>query len=371
MSNPWTKKLKTLEHAAKAKYDPFSRVIRTPSPTVNLIFGRTHGLPLGYSVLLWGPPGGGKSLLCNATVGQLHRDDPEGIVVKFDTEYRDEGQMTVETAEAFGVDLDRYVVFPINTAAGVFDTIEQKIGAMKDAGAPIRLVIIDSINGIQGRRRAAAESIDQVTIGDHAQTMQDGLKQILPMQRRGDRTALILCAQQRSELDFWKSKKSATKAAVSHGTQHHCEYFVYVERNDTKDGKKDFLGNDLVDSRHKDVEDDAEATGHRIKVWMQKSSFGSDGRSAEFTIDYKKGVINTHEEVFLLGTRWGIIKHPKPATYIVKDQSFNGKPACLAGLAASPDLQKFVIQGLLEAEAADRITAPPEEEVKFDESEGK
>lgn len=350
MANKWTTRLKKLEGYVGDSIDPFSKVIRSPSPSVNFIFGNTHGIPLGYSMLLWGPPGGGKSLLTNAIIGQLHRDDPEAIVVKFDTEFRDNGQVTEETSRAFGIDRERYVPYQVNKATEVFDRIEQEIGDMVKDGAPIRLMVIDSINGVQGRRESNSESIEQMTIGDHAQTVQIGLKKILPTQRRNN-ISLIVIAQQRSELDAWEVKKgNKTKAAVSHGTQHHCEYFVHVEKNTTKAGRTDALDRAFEDASKKDLTDSADQTGHKVKVWMQKSSFGGAGRSGEFTLDYKRGIINQHEEVFVLGTRWGIIERPNLKTYIVNGKSFNGKPACLKALEESVELQKFVITGLLAAE---------------------
>lgn len=354
MENKWTKRLKKLEGFVQDDADPFQNVIRSPSPSVNFIFGNTHGLPRGYSMLLWGPPGGGKSLLTNSIIGQLHRDDPEALVIKFDTEFRDNGQVTEETAKAFGIDKDRYIPYQVNKATQVFDRIDGEIQEMAKEGAKIGLIIIDSINGIQGRRESNSESIEQMTIGDHAQTVQIGLKKILPTQRQ-NKISLIVIAQQRSELDMWEVKKgNKTKAAVSHGTQHHCEYFVHVEKNTTKAGRTDALDKTFEDSSKKDLTDSADQTGHKVKVWMQKSSFGGAGRSAEFTLDYKRGIINQHEEVFVLGTKWGIIERPNARTYIVNGKSFGSKADCLKGLENSVDLQKFVVAGLMAAE--NRIT---------------
>lgn len=373
MANKWTQQLKKLEGAVKGEYNPFAHVIRTPSPSTNFIFGKTHGLPLGYSMLLWGPPGGGKSLLSNATVGQLHRDDPDAIVVKFDAEFRDDGQMTEDTARSFGVDLDRYVVLQVNKAGEVFDQIAGDINALVQKGAPIKLILIDSVNAIQGRREAASESVEDHTIGDHAQTMQIGLKKILPVQRR-NRISLIALAQQRAEMDMWEVKRgNKTKAAVSFGTQHHCEYFVYVERNNTKAGRTDELGREFVDNSHKDVTDAGDNTGHKVRVWMQKSSVGPAGRTGEFTLDYQRGIVNQHEECFRLGLRWGIIERPNLQTYTLNGHKFNGKPACLDAISKDTKLQAYIIQELLKRESEARIptmeTDSDEEKNPFEEGE--
>ena len=109
MSNKWMKRLQKLEGAVLRDYDPFQNVIRTVSPSVNFVFGNSHGLPLGYSLVLSGPPKGGKSLLCNAFIGQLHRDDPDAIAVKYNTELRELGQLTDHQCAVWGIDRDRYM----------------------------------------------------------------------------------------------------------------------------------------------------------------------------------------------------------------------------------------------------------------------
>src|SRR6185369_1238762 len=87
--------------AVVGQKDPHSYVIRTPSPSLNFTFGNAHGLPAGYSLLLYGPPRGGKSIILNSMIGQLHKDDPEAFAIKFNTEFREGGQLTPEQAKVW------------------------------------------------------------------------------------------------------------------------------------------------------------------------------------------------------------------------------------------------------------------------------
>jgi GTPase SAR1 family protein len=82
---------------------------------LNFTFGNTHLLPQGYTLIMWGPPAGGKSILCNAMIGQLHKDDLDAIAVKFNTELREEAQNTKAWRELFGIDDDRYVAYDVNS----------------------------------------------------------------------------------------------------------------------------------------------------------------------------------------------------------------------------------------------------------------
>jgi hypothetical protein len=347
------KSLLELDGAITKTFDPHSQVISSPSPSVNFIFGKGQGLPMGFSGLLYGPPKGGKSALANAMIGQLHQDYPDGVVVKFDTEFRDCGQLTPQMMALWGIDKDRYVVYQVNSPDMIYDRIRNEIAAACEAGLPIKMVIIDSINGVMGRRTMNADSVMTQQIGDDAKTNQDGLKMILPIQRKYG-FALVVIAQQRAEMDMAEQMRgNKVKPGVAFGVQHHCEYFIYVEPNKTKAGKTDLAGNTFEDnsvSRFATGDDgkkaEGERTGHKIRVVMKDSSLGPKGRVGEFALDYGKGIINTHEEVFLLGVNRGIIEHPNNLTYAFGDKKWTGKPSMLEALRESKELQAEILKKL-------------------------
>jgi RecA/RadA recombinase len=351
MSKKWMEKLAKLDGAVDRKYNPFNNVIRTPSPSVNFIFGNTHGLPLGYSMVLFGPPKGGKSVLANALIGQLHRDDPTAIAIKFNTERRETVQLTNRMMEVYGIDPDRYIAFETNSAAGVFDRIANEIRAMCQEGAPIKLIVIDSITSIVGRRASNADSIETQQIGDDAATLQSGLKMILGTLREY-RIACVLITQIRAEMDRLEQMRgNTTKMAGAFALKHFAEYFVYVEPNQSKEGKTDLSGKEFVDETKTDLMDKGERMAHKIRVVMKNSSIGPKGRAGEFTLDYYNGIVNTHEEAFLLGTRRGIIERPNNRTYIVsgwpeagRELKFGSKDDCLLGLKNNPDLANEIIR---------------------------
>jgi RecA/RadA recombinase len=367
------KKLSKLEGAVSRKYNPFVHIIRTPSPSLNFTFGRTHGLPLGYTLCLYGPPKGGKSLISYAMAGQLHADDPDAIIVKFNTEMREEAQLTDEAAsKVFNIDLSRYQGYDVNHPALVFDRIEKEIAAMCQDGAPIKMIVIDSLNGIQGRRTLDRESIMKQQIGDLALTLQEGLKQILPVQRKY-KFALVLTTHVSAEMDQMEQKRTGSKfkMAAGFGVQHHAEYFMLVERNKWLSGGQSILGEKLNAAGVGDVRDksDGERTGHKIRVKMVDSSMGAKERVGEFTMDYKRGIINTHEEVFLLGVNRGIIERPNNLSYVYGDKKWSGKPAMVQALIEDPDLQKSIIAELKRRDLAGVLGDPVENPEEFESKE--
>jgi len=352
-------KLMKLPGASMGARDIHSDVIQSPSPALNFVFGNGQGLPRGLSLLLYGPPRGGKSVICDSMAGQFHRTNPNGWVVKFNTEFREAAQSGADRQAIWGIDADRYVAFEVNQPDHIFDRIETELAALVQDGMDLGLVIIDSINGVQGRRAGNATSIMTQQIGDDALTIGCGLKRILPVQR-ACRFGLILTTHIRAQMDtkaggssiVHTSQSTAVRPGVSFGTQHHCEYFMYVAPAGGADAKKDLLGNDFKDTNLEDMQGNAEKTGHKVRCKMMDSSLGPKGRVGEFTLDYAKGIINTHEEVFLLGVARGIITKPSNVMYNFEDQEWRGKEMCLTALKSDPQLCTRIVTELKKRDMA-------------------
>lgn len=353
----WLTRLQNLEGAVVGDYNPHEHVIRTPSPSVNFCFGKGHGLPLGFSACLYGPPKGGKSVLCNATIGQLHKDDPEAFAIKFDTEFREAGQLSDEDAAMWGIDRDRYTAYSVNSPMLVFDRIEQEIAAFCQDGMPLKLVIIDSITGVQGRRAMNQESIETQQIGDHALTIQEGLKRILPVQRKY-KFSVILTAHVRAEMDRVElMRHNKTKMAAAFGVQHYAEYFIAIEPNRNAEGRKDLIGQEYTDKSVRDLNEKHDQVGHRIIVKMKDSSCGPKGRTGEFTLNYTNGIINVHEEIFLLGKYRGVLGHPTTKTWTFGDQNWNGEATMVTAIKDNPALAEAILAEVYRRDKAGAFVA--------------
>jgi RecA/RadA recombinase len=361
-------KLLAAPGAVQGDFNPHSYVIRSPSPSLNFIFGNSQGLPAGYSVLLYGPPRGGKSIIANAMAGQLHQDDPDAWVVKYNTEFRERGQLTPEQARVWGIDLNRYVAYERNDPE-LFDHIERDLAALVDEGMKLKLVIIDSQTQIQGRRGMNADTIMTQQIGDNAATVQEGLKRILPVQRKHG-FALITTSHIRSQIEQGgkssavvnTSRTTSVRPAVSYGTQHHCEYYLYVNPATGEESKVDLLKKKVFeDDSVRDFDDHSEKTGHKVRVRMMDSSLGPKGRAGEFSFDYRKGIFNTHEEVFLLGTLRGIIDRPNQLVYRWAGLDYKGKEAMLEAIKNHPEIRKDILNELMRRDLSGSITLTDEE----------
>lgn len=340
-----------------------SDVLVSHSPTLNFTFGKGHGLPRGYTLLLYGPPRGGKSIIANDFTGCVHQSDPESVVIKFNTEMRENAQGSTEEVGMYGIDLDRVIPYEVNQPDKIFDRIEKEIAAEIQDGLKVPLIIIDSLTGIVGRRAMNADTVMTQQIGDNALTIQEGLKRILPIQRKLG-FGLIVTSHIRAQMDpkaatpgtVHKTQTMAIKPAVSYGTQHHAEYYMYVEPRAGKEGRQDEEGKSFVDESVTDARGEGEQMAHRVLVRMVDASFGPKGRSGLFTFDYHRGIVNTHEEIFSLGVNRNIIDRPNLQMYAFGGKEWRGKPAMLEALRNDPELAQAVLKELKVRDMAGVLT---------------
>lgn len=335
----WMKQLNNMEGAVDKEYNPFAveNVLRSPSPSLNWIFGKGAGLPFGYGAILYGPPKSGKSLVSNLLVGGLHDQDSEAIAIKFNTEMREGGQME----DYWGVDQDRYMAYDVNEPQYIFDRIKNEILPMVEQGMPLKLIIIDSLQGIQGVKESNRESITGHLIGDHAKTIGDGLKAILPVIRR-HKIALVCTSHIRANLDagMYGPKE---KMGGSWAQKHFFEYFIEVKKDGSSASK-------IEDDTVKDFRGKKQQVGHKIFVKMAESSVGVHGRSGQFTLSYDEGLINTEEEIAVLAKSMNLVEMPNNRTYIVGDKKYTSKADFFKGLQEDTELANELLEKIYSKE---------------------
>ena len=308
-------KLQKMDGAVAPDYNPFApeNVLRSPSPSLNWIFGKGGGIPYGYSAIFYGEPKAGKSLASYLFTAQMHKDTEDGICVRFDTEMRADAQLD----PMWGIDPERYIAYNVNDPQQIYDRISNELADMIEQGMPVKMIIIDSLQGMKGVKRMGKDSVADHLMGDDALTHGIGLKNILPVIRK-HKIALICTSHVRANLDagMYGPKK---KMAGGWAQKHFFEYFIEVAKNNSaadkiedKEGGNDFRGK-------------KEILGHKIKVKMVDSSVGIQGRSGEFTLSYREGLINVGEEIATLAKKYQLVEMPNNRTYIVGEKKYTSK----------------------------------------------
>lgn len=340
-ANKWLKQLRAYDDAVDPEYDSYApeHCLYTPSPYFNWIFAnKSHGIPKNASVLFFSEQKAGKSLSIYSIVLEMQRRDPEGIAIIFNTELRGALQAKVFPE----LDHSRMIVYDTNLPAEIFDRVENDIKAMVQDGMPLRILAIDSISNIMGVKRADAESATDHLVGDHALTVQIGLSKLVPFCKR-NKIMLIGTSQMRGNLDAGKYGPKE-KAEASWAVKHAFEYFVSLKRAGAAEDKADLEGKTFEDDI-KDARDNKILTGHKIFVKMEGSSLGPQGRSGVFTMDYDRGIINQHEEIFWLGKNTGVLKaESNNRIYVFGDQRWDGKKECALAIRDNPKLAAQILE---------------------------
>jgi RecA/RadA recombinase len=222
--------------------------------------------------------------------------------------------------------------------------MEREILPMIQEGMPLRIVAIDSLTNIAGTKSMSVDrSVNDHIVGDHAATIQRGLQKLMPI-IRNRKINLFASAQIRANVDTHNPYAPKEKMAATWATKHTFEYFVSVRRSNAAEDKVDIEGNKFEDDTIKDLRGNKEITGHRIIVKMDQSSIGPAGRTGIITLDYSKGIINQHEEIFYLGYNTGVIKREGTSNYVFGDLKINGKANFAKKIKEDQALAKQILE---------------------------
>lgn len=334
--NKWLSQLKRDEDKLR-EGEKDAWIAQFPSPGVNYLFGKTQGMKAGYTALIYGPPKSGKSLLAFAAAGQLHKDDPEAIVLHFDTEYRD----NVDTwVNAFNIDKDRFVTRQSNNPVEIFDYIANQVLAMLQEGAPIKMIIIDSLAMISYPKESNRDQTTDHVMGDAASYLGPAIKLIIPVVRKY-KIATILCQHVRDNMDPNSAKYRPYVIPGGKAMKHSVEYWMLVTKVESKDTKK-------FDSGRKDGSGNDIQTGHTIRVKMEENSMGPQNRSAEVALVYSKGIVDQYEEIATLAVNMNIISRPNNLSYIYGDKKWQGFNNFALAVQADEELQRELIRKITE-----------------------
>jgi hypothetical protein len=340
MGNKWGKQLKAYDDAVDYNYDSYApeNCLYTPSPYFNWIFAnKANGVPKNSSILLFSEPKAGKSLSIYAFIREMQMRDPEGMSIYFNTEMR--GQLQHEAIP--GIDQERSVIYDTNQPTDIFDRIENDIKAMVQDGMPLRILAIDSLNGIMGVKRNDSDSVANHLMGDQALTLKNGLGKLIPFCKK-NKILLIGTAQMAANLDAG-SYGPKEKMSASWYTKHAFEYYISLKRAGAAEDKQDIEGKTFEEEDMKDARGNKLLNGHKVYVKMEQSSIGQAGRAGVFTLSYDNGIVNQHEEIFWLAKNTGILKTENNRTYFFEDHKFNGKKEAALAIRDDQELAQRVL----------------------------
>lgn len=337
MASKWLSQLEDKETTYLASKSPslFDNVVFSPSPSLNYAIGG-KGFVYGRAPLFYGVKSSGKSTEALAIIAEMQRVCPEGEAIYISTEYDPPG----ERATNIGVDQDRLLVRETNIPSKIFDWIDKDVGEMCRQGAPIKIIVIDTVGAIRGPKELNADSSEDFLIGDLSGYLPRGLNLIVDTIRKY-KILTILIQQARQ-----KSKQIGPKTITYYdfnggeALKHFADYVILFE-------KVDKSGSVILDDTKVGPTGKSEQIGHRVKAKVEKNRLGPPFREAEFDIEYRKGHVNQHEEIANLGIGLGIIERPNNLIYQFGDQKWKGKDEFHLAVMNSLDLKTAIYQEIL------------------------
>lgn len=326
----------------------YSEAIPTGSLALDDALG-IWGIPKGHVVQYAGFESSGKTLLSLSTIAQWQKQEPHNWALFVDAEL----SFDQEWATRLGVDLSRLMVLRENRADKIFERlvgrpaskmtssgevkmtkqgileVEKSVGP---GGTGLGLIVIDSIAAMQPPTEQT-RAVEQQNIALMARFLPVALRKITPLLTDTGVT-LIAINQLRYKPDVMYGDPTDSPGGTA--LKFACAQMINLAKIGAKDSQ---------------IERDGEIVGHHVRAKVQKNKKAPPNKTAEFAIEYLKGVVNQNIEVKDIGVRYGIIDRPNNVAYELDGEKYKGKDA-IANALLDDELRNSVLERAKEAKAS-------------------
>lgn len=320
--------------------NPSKPVIETiPIPSVSLS-DATHfwGIPLGVITQFYGPEGSGKTFMAMLCAAECQRKYPNSKVVWVDAEH----SFNIEWAIKLGIDMERLIIIEEDNGGEMFAMLcgrnAAKVGGKGKPGIfdmvvqdmiDVKLVVIDSIAAIMPPIEATRQFEDQ-DIAALARFLPKVFRNLSSKSHKSN--TAVLCINQARD----KIGEMIPTLSFPGGRMYKHMLSMNIKFVASKAKAKTLY------------DDSGRKVGHKLYATVEKTRGGPADYKAEFWINFHKGIVNTTEELVLLGASYGVISRPTAQKY-----EFNGVEGTMdrfiRALDEQPSLQEEIVLRCKEA----------------------
>lgn len=306
-------------------------VIQTGSPSLDDALS-SGGLPKGRLIQYYGPPSSGKTLMSMLAIREAQKDNPKALQLFIDSE----GSFDPKWAAQLGADPKRIALLQNDLAVNgrrCFATLlgvpkadaktHEYKGKTKDGfldkiakgekGFNFNLIVLDSLGALIPPGDDVAV-VGKITMAKLAKFLTQELKKV-SLEVSKAKIPFIMINHKRDNLDPYGIDHTF---AGGNAYAHHLSANVYFEMVARKDSF-------ILDANDNKI-------GGMVRATVEKSKFGPHPRKCEFKVDFRKGVIDTHEEIANLALKYNIVKKTSNMSYEYGNQKWVGKPKLVTSL---------------------------------------
>ena len=322
--------------------------ISTGSPALDIRLG--GGFPKGAITEIFGPNGSGKSTLAYNTIAELHRRDPDALVVLIDVE----GSYSGKRGAAMGIDKERLKIFRINTAEPALQKVKELMDLRMGDKPLVDLIVLDSVASLVTDAEDEGEMGD-AQVGVLARLMSKTCRQFSSIAARTAIT-LIFTNQIRMKIGVMYGNPETTPGG---------EALKFYAWSRIRTSRKELL--------REGTKDDGKEIGQMTRAKIEKAKLDdSAGGVAEIRIMRTDGVDAAYD-IAVLGPVLGVVKKNGNAlsvTTAAGEVKGPGKDAFIAAIKANPkarlELYDAVVKAGLSNNAAVDEVMNDEESVELD-----
>ena len=331
------------------------------SPTMS--WGSAVGYMPGMMELLYGPKSSGKTMIVLDRIKQAQKE-PDTIQIFIDAELGFEYESTIRWMAANGVDTTRILVIREVCIKRIFEhhllNIIQK--ELLAGNIKVNYSCLDSVQATSVAAIPKTEAQIKKAVKDDSYTKQDYgaranyLSRIFPAFRMFCRDYRIFHTFIGQARDGGKDFKGNIIWTTNGGESlyHEVQYRTLV----TPWGEPVY--SETMGATGKPVK-----IGHRVKFKFEKNKAGEGhDREGFCDIEYMKGIVNTENELLVLGSKLGIIEQAG-AWYIYEGTKCNGGAKFIEHLKSDRDMYDQIFSEIMMA-----ASSRPDQEITYDEETG-
>lgn len=322
-------------------------VVSTGSFSLDLALG-IGGLPKGRVVEVYGPEASGKTTLALHVIAEAQKHGGGGYCAFIDAEHA----LDPSLAESIGVDTSNLLLSQPDSAEQALSLVDTLIRS-----GSVDVVVVDSVAALVPKTELDGEMGD-AHVALQARLMSQALRK-LSHSLSLSQTILLFINQIRAKVSTFGGFGGPTEV-TSGGNA--LKFYASVRLNIRRVGL---------------VKKGEETIGSQVNVKIVKNKHAPPFRTAQFELEFGKG-ISRSSELVELGLKHKLVKKTGGAYYSFNEKAFHGKDALKSFLTGNESIAKELemeLRRLIETEAPikqeaedDLLSDLPEETVRSDTS---